>query len=529
MSTVELALCRIEGYFKAFIQDNRNRACAKGFAIFAVLSYLYFVANDLNNHDNVSVLLYGYGTGVASGRWFLQILGDLQEKLNGVYNIPLFNAGFGLFYLYLASALIIRILHIDDSKLCFGIGAITASFPTVAASMFFSFTVQFYFLAILLGVGGVYLVRKPKWYRVISSILFALSLGIYQAYFPFVAILLVLSLIQEALDNQVKWDHLLKNSFILLILLVLGYVLYMVLNQVMLYLYGCELNNYRGNASMGKIALGDLPWMIKLVYKYFFLLFRFDYCSVSATPMIRFCVGFGFAITLFCIIYDWKKRPLLKNLELCFLLFILPVAANSIIILVPTGNIYTLMVLGLISVFYLPALMAQNIQLCSQGKKIFTSILCLMLVIASTDYAYQNNGNYRSMYYQNRVTENYYAVLFSQIKSMDGYQDDMEVVFIGDAIDDQSLKDAWEYTYFQYGGKSRTAMEAINAYSRPAFIQYYFGYSTRYATVEEIAKYSSHFTEAETYPNDGSIKIIDHTVFVNCDETSGLYEMLIPD
>lgn len=505
-----------EGFVKKHLGTPQNIACTKGFSIFSVISYLYFVTNDLNNYDNIATLTHGYGTGVSSGRWFLQILGDWMQAMRLDFNLPFINALTALIFLCLAAFLVIRILHIENRLLCFGIGAITASFPTIAATMFFSYTVHYYCLGLLLSAAGVYLALNTKWFRIFASALFCLSLGIYQAYYPFAAMLFVLALIRETLDETVDWKAVVKNAFIYLALFALGYGLYMILSRYFLQVYGCVFNDYQGISSMGKLDLRQLPRMVKNVFKYYIRLYRMDYCSVSATYVIRFCIGLSFLCDILLVALDWKKRSLMKNLELCVLLLLLPVAANSIIIMVPQGGIYTIMVMGLIALYYLPILLVQNLRIPLKPKKALILLVCVTTLLASGDYAYQSNGNYRSLYYQNRKTENYFTVMLSQIRSTPGYREDMEIVFIGSSITDSSLNDNWQKYIFQYGGKSESAMSAINAYSRPDFFYQYFGYYVRNATAEELSVYASQIEEMNTYPNSGSIRIIGNIVFVNC-------------
>lgn len=503
-----------EGFVKKYICTRRNKACAYGFGIFSFISYLFFVTNDLNNYDNIATLTRGFGTGISSGRWFLQILGDWMTSLNLDFNLPFYNVLIALLFLLCAALFVIRILHIEDPLLCFGIGAITAAFPTVASTMFFSYTVHYYFFALLLGTVGVWLALQNKWYRLFSALLFALSLGIYQAYLPFIAMLFVLALIRETLDDSTSWQGVLKDSFICLALMGLGYLLYMGLSRYFIRVYETAFNDYQGISSMGKLELSALPQMIKDVYKHYLRLYRLDYHAVSATSTIQFCVSISFLAVAACLVLDWKKRTLLKNLELGVLLFLLPAAADSMLIMVPDGFVYTLMVMGLIAVFYAPALMAQHLKF--KFKKAVILLVCATTLLAAGNYAYQTNVNYRALYFQNKKVENYLSILLTQVRSTEGYTEDMELVFVGSNIQDNTLHDDWTEVTFQYGGNGGSAMDALNAYSRPDFIYQFFGYPCHYATDEELAAYASQLEGMATYPNSGSIKIIDDLVFVNC-------------
>lgn len=502
---------------KAWIQEPRNIACAKGFSIFSFLSYFYFVANNLDNIDTVSNAPYGYGSGVNLGRWFLQFLGETLRKFDLDYCVPFFNVLIALVFLCLSTLLCIRILRIQNLRLCFCFGAISASFPVVAATMFFSFTVQYYFFAVLLSTIGVYLAEKKKWYRFLSALFFSLSLGIYQAYFPFIASLFILVLIRDTLDNDLKWSTVVFDALFYLAMMFCGYILYRIFWNFSLDYYNVSPDLYQGVASMGKLPTEQLPRIIGAAYRNF-TSFRKNYCSIGTTRIIRICINFCSAFSLAMFALQWKTRPIIKNLELAFLLLLLPIAANSIEIMAPSGEIYTVMVFGMIAIFYLPILLAENFSISCKNSKIAALLLCPLILIPAVDYAYCTNVNYRALYYQNRQIENYYTAMFSEIRSMDQYDQDMKIVFMSNHNSDSSLTmDPWACLDVEYGGRASNSTDALSPYpaSRVHFIGNYLGYETQYASEEEAIKYAPYFAESETYPNGGSIKIIDNTVFVN--------------
>lgn len=502
---------------KAWIQEPRNIACAKGFSIFSILSYFYFVANNLDNVDTVSNAPYGYGSGVTSGRWLLQILGEIFRKFDFDYSVPFFNVIIALIFLCISTMLCVHILKIQNNRLCFCLGAVSASFPAVAATMFYSFTVHYYFFAILLGTIGVWLAERKNRYRLFSALFFSFSLGIYQAYLPFVAALFVLVLIRDALDNDVKWNTVFLKALFYLSMMVCSYVLYRFFWNCALHYYKESPDTYQGIDSMGNLAIRQLPAIIGAAYRNF-TSFRTNYHSVGTTKIIRICITFCSVFSIAAFAFQWKNRSGLKNIELLILLLLLPIAANSIEIMAPSGEIYTVMVFGMIAIFYLPILLAENFSISCKNPKIAALLLCPLILIPAVDYAYCTNVNYRALYYQNRQVENYYTAMFSEIRSMDQYDQDMKIVFMSNHNSDSSLTmDPWACLDVEYGGRASNSTDALSPYpaSRVHFIGNYLGYETQYASEEEAIKYAPYFAESETYPNGGSIKIIDNTVFVN--------------
>lgn len=125
-----------------------------------LLAYGFMMTNILNNHDNISGTPGGYGMGISSGRWFLTVLGDLVEKYWGNYTLPLFNGIIAIFFISMASCIIVSILGIRSNILASISGMLFISFPALITAMLFMYTVHYYAVAVLLIVLGVYFGHK---------------------------------------------------------------------------------------------------------------------------------------------------------------------------------------------------------------------------------------------------------------------------------------------------------------------------------------------------------------------------------
>lgn len=476
---------------------------------------MFYITNTIDHYDNVQVYRDGFGAGFSSGRWFLSILERLLKNLGLTYNIPFLNVIIALTFLLISAVLVVHILQIEDPKLCFCIGAITSSISVVGGTIFFSFTVHVYFLSVLLGTLGVYLAMARRWLRFFSPVLFAFSMGIYQGYFPFFGTLLVLVLIRDTFDNEISWIDIVKKSFFYLAMLLLGCALYMCLNRFFLTYMHITLTDYQGINEMGKLNFTELITLIVKSYTEFTRLFTDGYCGFSTMPLVKLCLAFNFVFVALFVAIDWKNRNLLKNLELCILILLLPLAANSIVIMAPKGYIHILMLYGFVSLFYLPILMAQNLKSFS-FRRVAIILVCLTTFLSSIGYTYQDNANYRSLYYSNRQMENYYSRLLTQARSIEGYNEDMEIVLTHHTIYDSSICEPFNQEIYHLAVANPDIWITLNAYSRNRFIYQYFGHVTRDATDEELAQYAPILDEMPSYPNSGSIRIIDSKVIVKC-------------
>lgn len=109
--------------------SNSARITLRAAILTGLASHLFALTNVLQNHDNIAVL-NGYGAGVTSGRWFLNILGDFIGRVWGNYNLPFFNGLLCILLLSVSAAVIIERFHITDLRLCaaWGGGIFSVSF-----------------------------------------------------------------------------------------------------------------------------------------------------------------------------------------------------------------------------------------------------------------------------------------------------------------------------------------------------------------------------------------------------------------
>ncbi|WP_027701159.1 glucosyltransferase domain-containing protein [Metaclostridioides mangenotii] len=528
---------------KEFIKDKSTVYCFFSSIFFGLLSYLYFFVNNLYNHDSITNTPKGYGAGASSGRWFLSVMGDFVEDNWGNYNIPLFNGILAIFILAITCCIIIKIFDIKNKWLCVLVGGITVVFPPIASAMIYSFTVAYYTAALFLTFLGIYLIKEFKLLGFIMGVLlFSFSIGIYQAYYPLCGAIFLLILIKMCMDSGTTFKQIILTGIKFLISLAIGYLLYNVFLQFYLNANDMQLSNYQGIDQMGQIDIKSLPMQIKEIYKSIGGITFRDYMSISATKVIQNSFIGMYIINCIAIVLHIKnqsanKESVLKLILLAIFILILPIAVNFVIIMVPNGEIYTLMQMGFVSLFYLTILLVSSllnnegsyekvatVNKSSRANKLKSSnkyklnkvvlFFTLFIVFVSVfNYTWQNNGNYRSLYFENKQLENYYQTLMTRIKSIEDYTQDKELYFVGEDITDKTFdNERWRYTPFKYGGNS----SPLNTYSRKDSIENFLGY--RYIQLESDDEvYKSNKEEIEQmdlYPNFGGIKIIENKIFV---------------
>ena len=513
----------MERRLKSFWEDPRVRWNRVASLLTAIAAYGYGMLNNITNYDSsYNNLTIGMG-GEASGRWVLGILTRLTHRLHLAYSLPYFNILVSLILIWVSSLLLCRILRLSDWRSWGLMGVVTLSYPAVASMSFFSFTMVYYALALLLIVVACLLVERRAGLSrmLLYSILLALAAGIYQGFYPFAAMLAVLAMIRDCLDPAVAPKAVWKKGLKYVAAVLLSYAWYRLGLAATLAITGEKLIKYQGIRQMGRMELARLPEMIGQMYRHFFLLPTHDYLSLTVSRLSRICVLLLFVGAAGMLLLGWREKNRWKRVEMAALILLaLPLASNLIILMVPKGTVYTLMGMGLLSIFYLPLLLWDNLRFPKPKlRRLFGLGLGSVLFLSSLMYVYQSNGCFRLLEWRNIQAENYFTILFTRIKSMPGYRAEDEVVFAGDVITDESYSNPWSDTLFQYGGMlqfdSKDPLNnPFNEFSRNRFISFRLGYTPRDISKEERARYDSVLQQMSCYPNDGSICIVDGLVLV---------------
>lgn len=486
--------------------------------LIGLLTHAFVLTNVIHNYDNIRCTPMGAGSGATSGRWVITLIHKVWHKVWGVYNLTFFNGIISLLFIILSACVVVEIYQIKNILNCILIGGILVTFPAVTSLFFFTFTAPYYSMAIFLSVLAVFFYKKGKYGFIISLLCIAFAMGTYQAYLPLTIALFVLLLLEECIQKQWKIIETFTNGIKMLAVLIGGAAAYFGVLKVFLWHYDIELNSYQGIDSMGKIDIREIPTLIMRCLKNCLLLFRRDYSSISSTAVIRAGVLSLMACTLIFVILNlYMRHAGMQNIiSVIVLCIFLVIASDSIEIMCPNSAIYSLMTYGVVVLFCTPIILCEICPDLLTGFRekflnIWQWIVTVTVMVMVLNYAWQANGNYMSSYYTTQQTVAYFETLITRIKSVEGYSDQYPVAFIGEDYEDESFSNNWRTTPFWYGGHTLTL---LNNYSRDWFLRNYLGYT--YTPVsDEIQKTLEEQTvDMPSYPDDGSIKVIDGVVVV---------------
>lgn len=486
-------------------------------------THLFGFVNVLHNYDDIAILPAGSGTGVTSGRWFLTVLDTLFEKIGITFNLPYVNAVLFIFLISISVKYVICILEIKNYISAILIGAVFVTFPSATSTLFFKYTAVLYGVAVLCAVMAVWCVKKFKFGFIVSMILIACSLGIYQAYVPITISLMVILSLRNNLSEKSESLNIIKQGIKYVVTLISGIIVYYIFLKICLVAYNTQLNSYQGIDKMGVIKLSQLPGLLQRTFYEFFSIVFSDFKGISQTFIIRFgilllgCICVGLIIFILRV-YRKKLDSIVLTVLLCC---IFPVAINFIVIMCPTSNIYTLMVYSFALIFTVPFLLLEIIEPRQFAERIFLNykkcikkVVIFVTLVIIFSYAYLDNLNYTQLYYTTQKTENYMSSLVVQVRMTEGFNTSMKWAFIGDNFQDSLLYDNWEAVP-RYGGNETTS-SLINAYSRLSWIRNYFGYNISFVDEEQLTDLEKNpqVVNMSCFPNEGSIQIVNDVVVI---------------
>lgn len=221
--------------------------------VFSLLVHLYKFTNTLLNHDAM-YNVYTSQNVVGSGRWALKYACGISSY----YDLPWVIGLLCCVYIALTAMIIVRLFRIKNPVLSFLCGGFLASSPATIETIFFLFTADGYFLAMVLAALAVYLSRveeKRISRYLLSGLCICVCCGIYQAYVSFALILAVCHMIHELLRNQnSKKDYFLWVARQVVIFAGSLAVYYVIWQKVMDWT-GIGVNAYQGIDQLGGMSL----------------------------------------------------------------------------------------------------------------------------------------------------------------------------------------------------------------------------------------------------------------------------------
>lgn len=490
---------------KNFIGKNGITAFLATF-VCGLLTHMTMLTSDIPNHDGLASM-YSDQNMLVSGRWFLKYACGISSY----FTIPWLIGVLSLIYLAIAAIFLCKILEADNPIAVMLISGVLVTFPAIASTFSYAFTMDGYMLGVLLAILSVYLADKGRMGFLWGGACLALSMAIYQAYLP-VAMLLCLYLCLIRLGSDDKLLVKIKYSLRFIYMGVIAVALYYGILKLLLLVTGASLGSYQIATTQ---AVGFAS-KLKSIY--------IDFAAFAIKGNILFSNPFAMiamivltVATAFSLAYRAIKRKWYKSvwfyvcLSLCVVL--VPLLTNVILIITPNATYHLLMryqwaIIVIMMIAFVNDVFVEYSDIKLLDIVSFGAVVASIVIIFS--YSVSDNIAYSNLQKKYEKTYAYCLRLADRIEQTEGYYQGIPIYMIGVVGDDNfPVTDITEKVtghmvgmngdYLLYTGKNYEA-----------FYKHYMGISFNFLDPSEADFYEeSWYVEMPSFPEAGSVKVVD--------------------
>ncbi len=484
-----------------------------------LMVHMPVLLSDIPNHDGLASMYFDQNM-ITSGRWFLMVACGFSS----FYTIPWLIGVLGLFFLSLAAAALAEFLEIRRTWAVVLTGGLLVSFPALASTFAYVFTMDGYMLALLLAVLAVLFTRKYRRGFIPGAVCLAFSMGTYQAYLPFAMILSVYGVLMLAADRESIKEKV-KKAARYLYMGVMGVALYYVILQILLKIQGRELASYQGINGMTSGAAGSLPAALKGIYYDFFgfslkgnVIFQSIPSAAACLILLLAALGAGF--------YRLRNRKGWKNPFLLAIILIVlaifPVITNVILLISPNVTYHLLMryqwVLILIGMVAFVGRDSKEAKIPVWAE--WAALGAAFVLVFH--YAVADNIAYSNLEKRYEKTYAYCVRLLDRIEQTEGYYPGIPIAMIGRVSDVQypDTDITLQVTSNMIGLNGESLLYTSDNYRE--FIRHYLGATLNIQPAEAMAEmyYSEEYKAMDSFPGENSIRIIDGIMYVKTENLS---------
>lgn len=491
--------------------------------VIGLVVHLPMMLSDIPNHDGLASMYFDQNM-ITSGRWFLMVACGFSSY----YTLPWLIGLIAILWLGVTAALLVEFLEVKDRVTIVLISGLLVTFPALASTFAYVFTMDGYMLALMLAVAAVVCVKKLKYGFLPGAVCLAFSLGTYQSYLAFTVILCIYRILMLAMEKGNVKDKF-KKALQYLYMGILGVVLYYGILQVLLKIQGKVLDTYQGINSMesGILSGGisSLLSTIKNIYKDFFaftingnVLINNTWSMAAFTLLVL--------LTLFALLWMVLQKGWWKKLWFWCILVLtavgLPVATNIILIITPNVTYHLLIRYQWVLYLILPITFISR-----YGRKEDTTAswgVLLAAVVLIGNFAVTDNIAYSNLQKRYEKTYAYCIRLLDRIEQTPGYYPGIPIAMIG-VVGNKSypLTDITiDVTSNMIGMNGDVLLYTGDNYK--SFIRHYLGAELNILPAEVMSEiyYSEEYRTMDSFPGENSTKVVDGILYVkteNVDKT----------
>ena len=505
-------------YIKTKIKREWKTAFLAAF-IPGLLIHMPMMLRDIPNHDGLDSMHFDQNM-ITSGRWFLTVACGISSY----FTVPWLIGLLSVLYLALASVALVEFLEVKKTIAIILISGLLVSFPAIASTFAYVFTMDGYMMALLLAVLSVLLTKKYKCGFWAGAVCLACSMGIYQAYLPFAVLLCIYGILMIAMNegNQnitICPKEKISRSLRYLYMGIIGVAGYYVILQILLMLQGKELASYQGINSIGNVESAGMFELLKKIYTDFVaftvkgnVLFNNVFSGVAVCLLVLLA---GLVFLQLSVQKKWWKS-LWLYLLIGLLAVGLPMATNIILLVSPDVTYHVLMRYQW--VLYPILLVAFIAVYGGQWKRDHWKewVVLLAAGVLVWNYAVTDNIAYSNLQKKYEKTYAYCIRLLDRIEQTEGYYQGIPIAMIGVVGDEP-------YPVTDITGKATSGLIGIGGDSLlytgnnyELFIRHYLGATLNILPPDSMEEmyYSKEYREMESFPAADSVRIIDGIMYI---------------
>lgn len=502
---------------KAKITLQKKKAFLSA-VIIGLLVHMPMMMRDIPNHDGLDSMHFDQNM-ITSGRWFLSVACGISSY----FTLPWLIGLLSLLCLGLAAVALVEFLDVKSDGAIIVISGLLVSFPTLASTFAYVFTMDGYMLAVFLAILSVLLTKKYKWGFIGGGISLAFSMGIYQSYLSFAVLLSIYGILMIAMEQGAVKEKICR-SLKYLYMGVLGAGGYYVILQVLLKIQGKELASYQGINGMGTVEGAGIVGTIKKMYSDFFA-FTLDgnvlMNNVFSVGAVVVLVMFVAVVLVTCIVKKkWWKSPWLYIL-LGLLAVGLPIASNMILFISPDVTYHALMryqwvLYPILFVAFVERVLREWFD--KENARVAWSN-CLVVLAAGVlvwNYVVTDNIAYSNLQKKYEKTYAYCVRLLDRIEQTEGYYQGIPIAMVG-VVGDEAYPVTditQEVTSNLIGMYGDYLLYTGQNYK--LFMEHYLGASLNILSPDAMADmyYDEVYVQMNSFPAPDSIQIIDGIMYI---------------
>lgn len=499
--------------------------------ILGLFVHMPMLVSDIPNHDGLDSMYFDQNM-ITSGRWFLTVACGFSSY----YTLPWLIGLLAVLWLGVSAVMLTEFLEVKDTVTTVLISALLVTFPALASTFAYVFTMDGYMLALMLAIAAPLCVKKRKYGFLPGAFCLAFSLGTYQSYLPFAVILSIYGIVMLAM-MQGTFREKVKKTGSYLAMGALGLVLYYGILKILLRMQGKELASYQGisglsgsGAQSAEVTGSSASGLLQTVYAMYRDFFAFSLKGnvivnniFSLMGVILLLLAAAVLLVKLLIRNKWYKSIWCYVIPL-LLAVGLPVASNLILAVSPGVTYHLLMRYQWVLFLILPAAFVSRYGSEKDVRSLWgVTAACVLL---AGNFAVTDNIAYSNLQKRYEKTYAYCLRLLDRIEQTPGYYPGIPVAMIGVVGDEQyPVTDiTQDVTSNMIGMNGDVLLYTGNNYE--IFIRNYLGATLNILPTEVMSEiyYSDEYREMESFPGETGVKLVDGIIYVkteNIDRTEG--------